>query len=112
MGSHVTTPEPFFDLVYVIPLTRVTTFMAHEHSGAGLLGMTLGMAGAFVFALTVPEAWHDAPGRLSGPVVLSCACPMVRCVHLVLYGYVARGDNGLRRKVRVSWPPYSAAAPS
>ncbi|MEV6617135.1 low temperature requirement protein A [Streptomyces sp. NPDC051051] len=137
VGSLVTTFELFFDLVYVITLTRVTAFMAHEHSGAGLLrgllllalvwfswsayawlgnqaradtgavrlGMSLAMAGVFVFALTVPETWHDAPGGLYGPVVLSCAYLVVRCVHLVLYGYLARGDIGLRRQVRVSWPP-------
>lgn len=135
-GSRVTTFELFFDLVYVFTLTQVTAYMAHEHSGRGVLrgvlllalvwiswsayawlgnqaqadpgvvraGMTLAMAGVFVVALTVPEAWHDAPGGLNGPVVLACAYLFVRCVHLVLYGVLARGDHGLLRQITVSWP--------
>ncbi|MFE6822263.1 low temperature requirement protein A [Streptomyces sp. NPDC057690] len=123
--------------MYVITLTRVTEFMAHEHNGVGVLhgllllalvwfswsayawlgnqaradlgvvrlGMTLAMAGVFVVALTVPEAWHDTPGGLYGPLVLPCAYLFVRCVHLVIYTMLARGDQGLRRQLAVSWPP-------
>ncbi|MEH0504838.1 low temperature requirement protein A [Streptomyces scabiei] len=36
-GSRVTTFELFFDLVYVFTLTQVTAYMAHEHSGSGVL---------------------------------------------------------------------------
>ncbi|MEU5655109.1 low temperature requirement protein A [Streptomyces sp. NPDC047737] len=142
LGSRVTTFELFFDLVYVITLTRVTAYMAHEHSGIGMLhgvlllalvyfswsayawlgnqarsdrgvvrlGMTLGMAGVFVVALTVPEAWDDAPGGLYGPLVLPCAYLFVRCVHLVIYARLARGDRGLRRQIAVSWPPVLAGS--
>jgi low temperature requirement protein LtrA len=38
----------------------------------GLLraGMVVAMAALFVVALTIPEAWQDAPGGLNGPLVL------------------------------------------
>ncbi|WP_234343106.1 low temperature requirement protein A [Streptomyces fulvoviolaceus] len=138
----MTTFELFFDLVYVITLTRVTAYMAHEHTGTGVLhgvlllalvwfswsayawlgnqarddpgvvraGMAVAMAGVFVFALTVPEAWHDLPGGLYGPLDLACAYLVVRCVHLVLYTVLARGDRGLLRQVAVSWPPVLAGS--
>ncbi|OXY92869.1 low temperature requirement protein A [Streptomyces diastatochromogenes] len=141
--SHrVTTFELFFDLVYVFALTQVTAFMAHAHSGTGVLrgvlllallwwswsayawlgnqaradlgmlraGMGLAMAGVFVVALAVPEAWHDAPGGLNGPLVLAGAYLFVRCVHLVVYGLLARGGRELVRQVVVSWPPVLAGA--
>ncbi|GGN40436.1 low temperature requirement protein A [Streptomyces fuscichromogenes] len=136
----MTTFELFFDLVYVFALTQVTEFMAHAHTGMGVLqgllllallwwswsayawlgnqagadlgivraGMGLAMAGVFVVALAVPEAWHDAPGGLDGPLVLAGAYVFVRCVHLVVYGLLARGDRELVRQVVVSWPPVLA----
>ncbi|MFF8195075.1 low temperature requirement protein A [Streptomyces bobili] len=73
-------------------------------------GMGLAMAGVFVVALALPEAWHDLPGGLYGPLVLTCAYLFVRCVHLVVYGLLARGDRALRRQVAISWPPVLAGA--
>ncbi|MFB8176026.1 low temperature requirement protein A [Streptomyces sp. NPDC055966] len=73
-------------------------------------GMALAMAGVFVVALTIPEAWHDLPGGLPGPLVLTCAYLFVRCVHLVVYARLARGDRGLVRQVAVSWPPVLGGA--
>ena len=71
----------------------------------GLLraGMGLAMAAMFVVALTIPEAWHDAEGGLDGPVVLVCGYLVVRCVHLVVYGVAARGDEALRHQIAISW---------
>ncbi|MET7775479.1 low temperature requirement protein A [Streptomyces mirabilis] len=129
----MTTFELFFDLVYVFALTQVTAYMAHAHTGAGVLqgmlllallwwswsayawlgnqarvdlgivraGMGLAMVGVFVAALALPEAWHDAPGGLAGPLVLTGAYLFVRCVHLVVYGLLARGDRALRRQVAI-----------
>jgi low temperature requirement protein LtrA len=71
-------------------------------------GMSVAMAGVFVVALAIPEAWHDLPGGLDGPLVLAGAYLFVRCVHLVLYSLLARGDQALRRQVAVSWPPVLA----
>jgi hypothetical protein len=107
---QATTFELFFDLVYVFAATQVTGYMAHEHSGHGVVqgmlllallwwtwsayawlgnqaradegvlraGMAVAMAAIFVVALTIPEAWHDAPGGLDGPLVLVGAYLVVR----------------------------------
>jgi low temperature requirement protein LtrA len=73
----------------------------------GLLraGMVVAMAAVFVVALTIPEAWQDAPGGLNGPLVLVGAYLLVRCVHLTLYAVAASGDPGLRRQVAITWLP-------
>jgi hypothetical protein len=139
---QATTFELFFDLVYVFAATQVTGYMAHEHSGHGVLqgllllallwwtwsayawlgnqaradegvlraGMAVAMAAIFVVALTIPEAWQDAPGGLNGPLVLVGAYLLVRCVHLILYGVAATGDSGLRRQLAITWGPLLAGA--
>ena len=139
---RATTFELFFDLVYVFAATQVTGYMAHEHSGHGVLqgllllallwgtwsayawlgnqaradegllrvGMAVAMAAIFVVALTIPEAWQDAPGGLNGPLVLVGAYLLVRCVHLTLYAVAAAGDRGLRRQLAITWGPLLAGA--
>jgi low temperature requirement protein LtrA len=78
----------------------------------GLLraGMAVAMAAMFVIALTVPEAWHDAPGGLNGPLVLVGAYLLVRCVHLTLYAVAATGDRELLRQLAITWVPLLAGA--
>jgi low temperature requirement protein LtrA len=78
----------------------------------GLLraGMAIAMAAIFVVALTIPEAWQDAPGGLNGPLVLVGAYLLVRCVHLTLYAVAATGDPGLRQQVAITWLPTVAGA--
>jgi low temperature requirement protein LtrA len=73
----------------------------------GLLraAMAVAMAGMFVVALTIPEAWDDAPGGLNGPLVLVGAFLLVRLLHLTVYAVAAAGDPGLRRQVAISWLP-------
>src|SRR5215216_2801724 len=137
-----TTFELFFDLVYVFAATQVTGYMAHEHSGHGVVqgllllallwwtwsayawlgnqarvdegvlrvGMAVAMAAIFVVALTIPEAWHDAPGGLDGPLVLVGAYLLVRCVHFVLYTVAATGDRELRHQLAISSAPLLASA--
>jgi low temperature requirement protein LtrA len=139
---RATTFELFFDLVYVFAATQVTGYMAHEHSGHGVLqgllllallwgtwsayawlgnqaradegllrvGMAVAMAAIFVVALTIPEAWHDAPGGLNGPLVLVGAYLLVRGVHLILYAVAATGDRGLRRQLAITCGPLLAGA--
>jgi low temperature requirement protein LtrA len=130
---RATTFELLFDLVYVFALTQVTGYMAHAHSAQGVLqGLLLlallwwtwsaytwlgnqaradegllraAMAAMFVVALTIPEAWHDAPGGLNGPLVLVGAFLLVRFLHLTVYAVAATGDPGLRRQVAISWVP-------
>jgi low temperature requirement protein LtrA len=78
----------------------------------GLLraGMIVAIAGMFVVALTLPEAWRDAPGGLNGPLVLVCAYLLVRCVHLTVYALAATGDPELRHQVAITWLPTIAGA--
>jgi low temperature requirement protein LtrA len=136
-AQRVTTFELLFDLVYVFAFTRVTGYVAHEHSAVGVLqgeilltllwvswsafawlgnqarsdtavvrvGMSCGMAGVFVIALVMPEAWHDAPGGLAGPLVLAAAFVLARAAHLITYVVLARGDEGLLRQIGASAPP-------
>jgi len=83
---------------------------AQADEGVLRAGMVVAMAAMFVVALTIPEAWHDAPGGLNGPLVLVGAYLLVRCVHLTLYGVAAAGDSGLRRQLAISWVPLLAGA--
>ncbi|WP_406042712.1 low temperature requirement protein A [Micromonospora sp. NBC_00898] len=53
----------------------------------------------FVVAVTIPEAFVDLPGGLSGPVVFAACYLAVRVLHLVIYWHAARGDEGLRRQL-------------
>jgi low temperature requirement protein LtrA len=78
---------------------------ARADEGVLRAGMAVAMAAIFVVALTIPEAWEDAPGGLNGPLVLVGAYLLVRCVHLTLYAVAATGDPGLRRQVAVTWLP-------
>jgi hypothetical protein len=51
---------------------------AQADLGIVRVGMTLAMAAVFVVALTVPEAWHDTPGGLDGPLALRTTEPATR----------------------------------
>ncbi|TCC51311.1 low temperature requirement protein A [Kribbella capetownensis] len=68
---------------------------ADEGSVAGVL--LLSMAAMFLIALAIPEAFHDLPGGLSGPVVIACAYFAFRALHLILFWLIADGDPVLRR---------------
>ncbi|TCO35387.1 low temperature requirement protein LtrA [Kribbella steppae] len=68
---------------------------ADEGSVRGVL--LLAMAAMFMIALAIPEAFHDLPGGLSGPVVIACAYFAFRTLHLVLFWLIADGDAVLRR---------------
>jgi low temperature requirement protein LtrA len=83
---------------------------ARADEGLVRAGMVVAMAAMFVVALTIPEAWHDAPGGLNGPLVLVGAYLLVRCVHLTLYAVAAIGDPGLRHQVAITWLPTVAGA--
>jgi low temperature requirement protein LtrA len=67
-------------------------------------GMAFAMAGVFVMALCVPEAWNDAAGGLYAPVVLGAAYLFVRCVHLIVSRLIAHGDRAQLRQIKFSWP--------
>ena len=83
---------------------------ARADAGVLRAGMAVAMAAVFVVALTIPEAWQDAPGGLDGPLVLVGAYLVVRCVHLTLYTVAAAGDHELRRQLAITWAPLLASA--
>jgi len=68
---------------------------ADEGSVRGVL--LLAMGAMFMIALAIPEAFHDLPGGLPGPVVIACAYFAFRALHLVLFWLIADGDPVLRR---------------
>lgn len=72
---------------------------AHVDEGVIRLGMTVAMTAMFVVALTIPEAFDDFEGGLSGPLVLAAAYTVVRVSHTVLYIVAADDDTALRRQV-------------
>ncbi len=59
--------------------------------------MLLAMGAMFLIALAIPEAFHDLPGGLPGPVVIAIAYFLFRAMHLVLFWLIADGDKTLRR---------------
>jgi len=69
------------------------------------------MAIMFVVALTIPEAFDDLPGGLSGPLVFAACYLAVRLLHLAIYWQAATGDVPLRRQlVRSTLVPLLAGA--
>jgi low temperature requirement protein LtrA len=83
---------------------------ARADEGVLRAGMAVAMAAIFVVALTIPEAWQDAPGGLDGPLVLVGAYLLVRFVHLTLYAVAAGGDRELRHQLAVTLGPLLASA--
>jgi low temperature requirement protein LtrA len=61
--------------------------------------MLISMAAMFLMALCIPEAFHDGPGGLFGPVVLAFCYLVFRAMHLILFWLVSEADPGLRRQV-------------
>lgn len=73
---------------------------ARADEGALRVSMLFAMAAFFVVALTIPEAFHDRPGGLSGPFVFVLAYAIVRLSHLAVYYLAAADDTELRTTVR------------
>lgn len=53
----------------------------------------------FLVALAIPQAFHAAPGAISGPYLIAGAYLAFRLTHLVLFWDYSRGDAGLRRQL-------------
>jgi low temperature requirement protein LtrA len=62
--------------------------------------MLVSMSTMFLLALSIPEAFDDAPGGLTGPVVLAVSYLTFRVLHLAMFFVIAGEDDGLRRQVR------------
>ncbi|MBD0322483.1 MAG: low temperature requirement protein A [Aldersonia sp.] len=61
-------------------------------------------AAAFILALTIPEAFDDIPGELSGPVIFALGYFAIRSVHLGTFWLVSGEDPQLRRQL-LRWIP-------
>jgi low temperature requirement protein LtrA len=68
---------------------------ADEGSVRGV--MLAAMAAMFLIALAIPEAFHDLPGGLPGPVVIAVAYFVFRAMNLLMFWLIADGDKVLRR---------------
>jgi low temperature requirement protein LtrA len=64
--------------------------------GVGRVAMFTAMGAMFVLALSVPEAFDDLPGGLTGPVVVALAYLAVRVLHLLIFWLASGDDYGLR----------------
>lgn len=67
--------------------------------GAVRVVMIAAMTAMFLVSLTIPEAFDDLPGGLSGPVVVAVCYFVVRLMHLGLFWVIAADDPGLRRQL-------------
>ena len=63
------------------------------------LAILVAMSAMFVLALTIPEAFHDGPGGLDGPVVLALCYLLVRVCHFGIFMIIAQEDAGLRAQL-------------
>lgn len=73
--------------------------LVRADEGPVRLALFASMAAMFVLALSIPEAFGDLPGGLSGPVVVAICYAAFRVLHLVLYFALAADDHGLRRQL-------------
>lgn len=67
--------------------------------GIARVAMFVAMGGGFLAALTIPEAFDDAPGGWYGPLVFAIAYLIVRLVHLAMYVLASAEDSQLRNQV-------------
>ncbi|MFI1239245.1 low temperature requirement protein A [Nocardia salmonicida] len=64
--------------------------------GIARVGIFVAMGGAFIAALTIPEAFTDLPGGWFGPLVFAIAYLVVRLVHVAIFWAVSAEDSQLR----------------
>jgi low temperature requirement protein LtrA len=107
--SHGTPPGSILDGFIVFALLWWTwcsyswlANMARGDAGAMRLALMAASAAMFVACLAIPEALHDQPGGLNGPLVLVACYAVVRLIHIGVYIVVAGDDRALRRQVLVS----------
>jgi low temperature requirement protein LtrA len=67
--------------------------------GTSRVAMFVAMLAMFLIALSIPEAFDDMPGGLSGPTVFALGYLVLRGVHVVLFLMVSGDDPALRRQV-------------
>lgn len=65
-------------------------------------GLLAAMAVSFVVAVTIPEAFDDFEGGISGPLVFAGCYAVARAIHFAMFWVCSAGDPGLRRQL-VRW---------
>ncbi|WP_345542329.1 low temperature requirement protein A [Microbacterium jejuense] len=73
------------------------------------VGMLVAMAGLFVVALVIPEAWTRHPGGANPALVLAAAFAVVRGCYVVLFAVTARGRPRLRRQLLLDLGPQTVS---
>ncbi len=73
--------------------------VVRSDEGIGRVAMFGAMAAMFVLALSVPEAFQDLPGGLSGPVMIAIAYLAVRLLHLAIFWLLSKEDPALRSQL-------------
>jgi low temperature requirement protein LtrA len=76
--------------------------------GAARLVLFAVMLVMLIAAVTIPEAFHDLPGGLNGPIVFAACYLIVRLLHLFSYWQFAVGNDDLRRQLTLSGVPMMA----
>jgi low temperature requirement protein LtrA len=107
--AHGTAPRSLVEGAIVLALLWWTwcsyAWLAnHVRGDRGVLraALVVVMVTMFVACLAIPEAFHDEPGGLDGPVTLVVCYGLVRLVHLAVYLAAAGEDRALRRQVLAS----------
>ncbi|MFF5173357.1 low temperature requirement protein A [Micromonospora sp. NPDC000089] len=84
--------------------------------GLARAGVLVSMAGLFVVALVIPDAWRSAPG-VDGAMILAVSYVLLRAVHLLVALWAAGPDAARRRRVAmfalpitVGWVPFLVGA--
>jgi low temperature requirement protein LtrA len=73
--------------------------MALAHSSAMRNLLLTAMATMFILALSIPEAFHDAPGGLDGPLAVAICYLVFRALHLGMYWRLSAPDPIMRRQL-------------
>lgn len=73
--------------------------LVRADEGVARVVMFAAMGAVFIVALTIPEAFDDLPGGLSGPVVFALGYFVVRLLHLLMFFVISREDPQLRSQV-------------
>lgn len=73
--------------------------MVRADEGLARVGLFAAMAGVFIAAVTIPEAFDDATGGLHGPLVFAFCYLLVRAVHIGMFWLASREDPQLRGQV-------------
>ncbi len=73
--------------------------LVRADEGVMRVALFVAMSAMFIAALTIPEAFDDLPGGLSGPVVFAVCYFVVRAAHFAMFWAASKGDAGLRRQL-------------